>query len=112
MSLPRRLVIGTRPILARGHPAACVRSLNVTSSRSGDGLVLRAFRAVRPAVDDERLGQLLCPPYDVIDPVERERLAKQDSLNAVRVVLPEAEQGSDPYEHAAQLLTSWVESGS
>jgi uncharacterized protein (DUF1015 family) len=79
-----------------------------TSSPAPSSLELRPFRAVRPAVDPERLGLTLCPPYDVIDASERERLAKQDPLNAVRIVLPEADGGRSPYEEAAKLLQDWV----
>jgi uncharacterized protein (DUF1015 family) len=83
----------------------------VTSSSPGEGLELRPFRAVRPALGGERLGLVLCPPYDVIDPDERESLEKQDPVNAVRIVLPRGEAGEDPYRTAAALLSSWVADG-
>ncbi len=104
--------MGTGPILARGRTRSCVRSLDVTSSPPGEGLELRPFRAVRPAVGGERLGLALCPPYDVIDGDERERLEKQDPVNAVQIVLPRARATEDPYESAATLLSGWVANGS
>lgn len=83
-----------------------------SSPPSRSSLELRPFRAVRPALSADRLGLVLCPPYDVIDAAERERLAKQDPLNAVRIVLPEAEGGETPYDAAAALLSGWVADGS
>ncbi|MCU1658281.1 MAG: hypothetical protein JWO57_2937, partial [Pseudonocardiales bacterium] len=76
-----------------------------------DGLALHPFRALRPAVEPERLGRLLSPPYDVIDAPERARLLAQDRDNAVGVVLPEAENGVDRYAAAAQRLHQQVARG-
>ena len=36
--------------------------------------------------------KLLAPPYDVISPEERARLAALDAHNCVRLILPEASQ--------------------
>jgi uncharacterized protein (DUF1015 family) len=80
-----------------------------TDHLSGDGLSLAPLRGLRPAVDSERLGHLLCPPYDVIDPGRRAALLAGDPDNAVAVVLPEpTEEG---YSHAAQRLDRWVRDG-
>ena len=75
---------------------------------------LRPFRGLRydpSAVPD--LGAVLCPPYDVISPAERERLAARDPRNAVRVELPVAEPGDagSAYEAAAQTFKGWIEDG-
>jgi uncharacterized protein (DUF1015 family) len=73
------------------------------------GLSLEPFRGLRPHVDDVRLGRLLCPPYDVIDPETRGRLLAGDPDNAVGVILPEpTPQG---YAGAAAQLRHWVEDG-
>ncbi|MEP7179478.1 MAG: DUF1015 family protein, partial [Pseudonocardiales bacterium] len=69
-----------------------------------DGLALHPFRALRPAVDSARLSRMLCPPYDVIDTFERARLLASDPDNAVGLILPEAMDGGDPYQQAAQRL--------
>lgn len=72
-----------------------------------DQLYLRPLRALRFAANDPaELGRRLCPPYDVIDARERERLCALDPLNAVRVVLP------DSYADAARLLRDWRAAGS
>jgi uncharacterized protein (DUF1015 family) len=66
---------------------------------------LQTFRALRydtSAVPD--LSTVLCPPYDVIDSAERERLAR-DPRNAVNVELP------DNYDAAAATLSRWINEG-
>ena len=75
------------------------------------GLSLQPFRALRPTATGDVLGRRLCPPYDVIDADQRARLVAGDEHNAVAVVLPETDDGSDPYTHAAQLLDQWVSDG-
>lgn len=60
--------------------------------------------------DRERLTSLIAPPYDVISPAERVRLAARDDHNIVHVMLPEAPQGwtgGDRYAWAAEQLTAW-----
>ncbi|MFN2519182.1 MAG: DUF1015 family protein [Jatrophihabitantaceae bacterium] len=76
-----------------------------------EGLSLRPFRELRPAVDTTRLGRLLCPPYDVIDDSERAQLLATDPDNAVGVILPETVQGGDPYLDAAHRLERAVSRG-
>jgi uncharacterized protein (DUF1015 family) len=73
------------------------------------GLSLAPIRGLRPNVSKDRLGNLLCPPYDVIDPATREQLLARDAENAVGVVLPEpTPQG---YGGAAERLDRWVRQG-
>jgi uncharacterized protein (DUF1015 family) len=69
--------------------------------------------------------KLLAPPYDVISPAEREKLAALDPHNCVRLILPSlgpsgaaggAERsgtidGDEKYAHAAQLLREWIDAG-
>ena len=54
---------------------------------------------------------VIAPPYDVISPDERTRLAARHSANSVRVELPEPDHraGLDRYAHAARLLEQWQE---
>jgi uncharacterized protein (DUF1015 family) len=73
-----------------------------------DEFSLAPFRALRYAVPSERLGRLLCPPYDVIDADARAELVAQDPDNAVTVILPE---GPDRYAGAAARLSAWLEDG-
>src|SRR6195952_5117939 len=58
------------------------------------------------------LQDLWAPPYDVIDAEYRARLATRSPHNAVRIDLPEAEDGGDdPYSAAAGLLARWEAEG-
>jgi uncharacterized protein (DUF1015 family) len=55
------------------------------------------------------LGAVAAPPYDVIDPEQRTRLAERSPYNVVRIDLPEGEP--DPYANAAATLERWREEG-
>ncbi len=56
------------------------------------------------------LDRLLAPPYDVISPAERARLAAKSPHNFVRIDLPEGE-GREKYANAARELSRWLEQG-
>ena len=72
-----------------------------------------AFRGLRydPAVIP--LAQVIAPPYDVIEPADRMRLATRSSYNSVHLELPDADlrAGLDRYQVAAHLLTAWRTDG-
>lgn len=57
------------------------------------------------------LDQVIAPPYDIIEPDERERLAARSPYNAVHVELPEDEPGRDRYHAAASLFEGWEAEG-
>ena len=60
------------------------------------------------------LERLICPPYDVLSPVEQEALYQRDPHNFVRIILNRSEAGDDelsPYRRAAECLNSWLVSG-
>jgi uncharacterized protein (DUF1015 family) len=78
------------------------------TSTPRDEFSLAPFRALRYAVPFERLGRLLCPPYDVIDESGRAELVAQDPENAVTLILPD---GPDRYAGAAARLSGWVANG-
>jgi uncharacterized protein (DUF1015 family) len=54
------------------------------------------------------LQDLVAPPYDVIDPAQREQLAGRSPHNVVQVDLP---AGDEPYASAAQLMQRWRAEG-
>lgn len=54
------------------------------------------------------LQDVLAPPYDVIDPEQRARLAARSPYNVVRIDVP---SGEKPYEQAAAQLTRWRTDG-
>ena len=76
---------------------------------------LRPFRGLRydPArVPD--LSAVLCPPYDVISPAQREQLLARDPANAVRIELPAATPATatdEDFARAAATLTEWTDDG-
>jgi uncharacterized protein (DUF1015 family) len=77
-------------------------------------LRLRPFRAIRYAPSAE-LGNLISPPYDVIDDDQRLELEARDPHNVVRLILPQPPAGAasdnDRYPAAAQLLEQWLDDG-
>lgn len=73
---------------------------------------LEPFTALRydPSVP---LDEVVAPPYDVVGPEERAKLASRHRANSIHVELPvkDALSGLDRYRTAARLLSSWVEEG-
>jgi uncharacterized protein (DUF1015 family) len=57
------------------------------------------------------LGDVVAPPYDVIDGVKRAELAGRSPYNVVDIDLPEDRDGGDPYELAAKLVAEWKRDG-
>jgi uncharacterized protein (DUF1015 family) len=53
------------------------------------------------------LTDLVSPPYDVIDAADRARLLERSPHNVVEIDLPQADDGEDPYAHAARTLARW-----
>ena len=70
----------------------------------------RPFRGIRYTTDD--LDAVTAPPYDVIDPPERDALLARDPHNAVQLILPSAD-GDDPdgYARAAATVDAWLADG-
>lgn len=72
---------------------------------------LEPFPGVRYAEAAGDPGDLLAPPYDVIDPEEARELRGRSPHNFVRLILPEAGEEGDPYRRAAERLRAWREEG-
>jgi uncharacterized protein (DUF1015 family) len=53
------------------------------------------------------LQPVVAPPYDVIDAKQRAELEARSPYNVVRLDLPQAPDGGDPYAHAAELFGQW-----
>lgn len=66
------------------------------------------FAGERYAAQD-RLSDLIAPPYDVIAPAEREELAARDRCNIVHLILPEGLP--DGYAAAGTVLARWRAEG-
>jgi uncharacterized protein (DUF1015 family) len=71
---------------------------------------LAPFRGLRYA-DTARLSAVTAPPYDVIEEDARVALEESDPHNAVRLILPRADAGGDPYDSAAATLAAWRAAG-
>ncbi|MEW6228252.1 MAG: DUF1015 domain-containing protein [Bacillota bacterium] len=74
------------------------------------------FRAVHfnPSVVGENLGDVIAPPYDVVDAVEGKRLLDRHPYNTVRLELTIPAPGdldSRRYAEAARLWTTWRGTG-
>ena len=69
------------------------------------------FPGIRYDLARSDLGQVLAPPYDVIDAPQRAALAARDERNAVRIDLPDVEDGDERYEIARSLLRDWLAEG-
>src|SRR3954452_6635806 len=70
---------------------------------------LRALR-YEPSVAGA-LGDVIAPPYDVIDADQRAALVARSPYNVVNIDLPEDPGGGDVYAHAAALLEQWQADG-
>jgi uncharacterized protein (DUF1015 family) len=58
------------------------------------------------------LSAVTSPPYDVIDPGQREELLQRSPFNVVAIDLPKAEPGGrDPYATAGDLFEAWQMQG-
>lgn len=70
------------------------------------------FTGLRYALDSAvDLGELVAPPYDVVDDAQRAELAARSPHNAVHVDLPVARDAADRYDAAARLLHEWQRAG-
>ncbi|MGQ0844771.1 MAG: DUF1015 family protein [Sporichthyaceae bacterium] len=67
------------------------------------------FAGIRYAT--EALEEVTAPPYDVIDAEERAGLCARHEHNVVRIDMPVAEDGPDPYEAAARRFARWQAEG-
>jgi uncharacterized protein (DUF1015 family) len=74
---------------------------------------LSSFHGVRFTAPD--VGNLVCPPYDVISPEEQDRLYARSEHNAVRIELPRPEQSDESkeerYRRAGDLFKKWLSEG-
>ena len=69
------------------------------------------FPGVRYDAHALPLGDVVAPPYDVLDGTERQALADRHECNIVRVDVPSESDGPGRYEHAALTLAQWRHDG-
>ena len=72
---------------------------------------IRPFRGLRYTEKAGDIGNLCCPPYDIINPEQHEVLLRKDEHNLVRLELPAFGGCEDmaPYKGSAELLRFWLE---
>jgi uncharacterized protein (DUF1015 family) len=57
------------------------------------------------------LKDVVCPPYDVINRMQRKKYIRKSPYNIVKIVLPNRKGVSADYKKAAQELTGWIDKG-
>ena len=74
---------------------------------------VRPFRGVRFNSDRSgALGDILCPPFDEINPERREDLLARSAHNVVRLESPKPDSdGADIYSQSAAQLKAWLAEG-
>jgi len=70
---------------------------------------IKAFKAIRYSEDD--ITDFICPPYDIINSEEKERLKKLSPFNIVSIELSDAAYGKNKYQNAADLFKVWQNEG-
>ena len=71
---------------------------------------IRPFRALRYDLEQAgTIGQLTCPPYDIISEDQRREYLSRNGYNIIRLELPR--EGEDPYQQAAETLAQWRQEG-
>lgn len=71
--------------------------------------MVKPFKGIR--FDCEKagdIGELVCPPYDIINDEQRTQYIKINENNIIRLELP---KGEHPYEDAAKILKDWQDRG-
>ena len=68
---------------------------------------IQPFRAITYSKRAD-LSRLLCPPYDIVTSLDRERLDHLETHNFINLILPE---GIAAYQHSRQLLDEWLAAG-
>ena len=70
---------------------------------------IRPFRALRFNTEKAgEIGQLVCPPYDIISDEQRKGYLAKNPCNIIRLELP---KGEEPYQTAGETLKQWIEQG-
>ena len=72
---------------------------------------IKAFKGLRYTEKAGDIGNLCCPPYDIINAEQHEALIRKDQHNLVRLELPAFDGCEDmaPYKGAAETLRFWLE---
>lgn len=69
---------------------------------------IKGMRALRFSEAAGQIGELCCPPYDIISEEQRQAYLARNEHNVIRLELP---KGEDPYGEAGRVLKDWMEKG-
>ena len=70
---------------------------------------IRPFKALRFNTEKAgAIGELVCPPYDIISEEQRVAYLQRNPHNIIRLELP---KGDHPYEQAGETLQKWLAEG-
>ena len=69
---------------------------------------IKGMRALRFTAAAGEIGELCCPPYDIISEEQRQAYLARNEHNVIRLELP---KGEDPYGEAGRVLKDWMENG-
>ena len=69
---------------------------------------IKPFKALRFTDKAGKIGELVCPPYDIINEEQRLALINTNEHNLIRLELP---RGDEPYKAAATTLKEWIGDG-
>jgi len=73
---------------------------------------IKPFRAV--VYNEERIPgieQVVCPPYDVISPLQQENYLQRNPFNFIHIILGRDVPGEDKYRRAAAYFNCWMDQG-
>ena len=70
--------------------------------------LVKGFKGMRYTEKAGNIADLVCPPYDIVSPTQREDLIAQSPYNIINLELP---TGEKKYENARDLYHQWVNDG-
>jgi uncharacterized protein (DUF1015 family) len=70
---------------------------------------IKAFYGVRYCGNN--ITRYICPPYDIINKSEKERLKRLSAENMVKLELPDEASGLNKYANASKLFNEWQKKG-
>lgn len=70
---------------------------------------IKAFNGLRFTEKAGEIGQLCCPPYDIISAEQRNQFLNTNPNNIIRLELPKTQnENDDAYENARACLNNWL----
>ena len=70
--------------------------------------LVKGFKGMRYTAKAGNIADLVCPPYDIVSPKQREELIEHSPYNIINLELP---VGDNKYEAARDMYRQWVKDG-